>query len=86
MIWMGNYVHAAAMSPPGIDDFCAVYTWGCRGTSSRDPRTGRAATRATTSTASPAGASTKAGTSTSSCAHQSIQADPGRTPGQASPP
>ena len=24
---MGNYVHAAGMSPPGIDDFCAVYTW-----------------------------------------------------------
>ena len=28
MIWMGNYVHAPnAMSPAGLDDFNAVYTW-----------------------------------------------------------
>lgn len=28
MIWMGNYVHAAAaMSPAGLDDFNSVYTW-----------------------------------------------------------
>ena len=26
-IWLGNYVHAAGMAPPGIDDFKAVYTW-----------------------------------------------------------